>query len=137
MIEFFIPGKPPTATAQQKGQNRLTGAYYKPQKLKDAEQHYLAWAAQHRPKEPLEGALCLSVVFGFPETLKHKSGDPKTSKPDTDNAVKLLKDCLTKLGFWRDDAQVARETVTKIYAGNPGVLVRISTWAEEWTADEQ
>lgn len=131
MIEFFIPGKPPTATAQQKGVNRITGAYYKPQKLKDAEAHYMAWAAQNRPKEPLEGAVVMSVVFGFPETLKHKSGDPKTSKPDTDNAVKLLKDCLTKCGYWHDDAQVAQETVTKIYAQKPGVLIRIQTW-EEW-----
>ena len=30
-----------------------------------------------------------------------------TSKPDTDNLCKQLKDAMTRLGFWADDRQVA------------------------------
>ncbi len=30
-----------------------------------------------------------------------------TSKPDTDNLAKQLKDAMTRLGFWGDDRQVA------------------------------
>ena len=32
-------------------------------------------------------------------------GEYRTTKPDTDNLQKLLKDCMTATGFWTDDAQ--------------------------------
>lgn len=131
MISFFIPGEPPTVTAQQKGQNRRTGKYYKTPELKDAEQKYMAYANQARPSEPLTGAVTLHVVFGFGTIRGHKSGDPKTSKPDTDNLIKLLKDCLTKCRFWKDDAQVALEMVVKIWSDTPGIVVRVKGWAED------
>ena len=131
MIEIFIPGVPPTATAQQKGQNRRTGAYYKPQNLKEAEAWYMAGLSRDIPKEPLTGPLVLRVMFGWKATKAHPGGTPKTSRPDTDNAVKLLKDCLTKLRYWGDDAQVALELVSKLWADNPGVMVQINTWDEE------
>ncbi len=131
MIAFMIPGNPPTVTAQQKGQNRRTGQYYKPPELRDAEQKYLAYAAQHRPQEPLTGAVCLTVVFYYAASGKHKDGDPKTTKPDTDNAVKALKDVLTKAGFWKDDAQIAWESVVKIWADVPRIAVAVIAW-DEW-----
>lgn len=131
MIAFMIPGNPPTVTAQQKGQNRRTGKYYKTPELKDAEQKYMAYANQARPSEPLTGAVILHVVFGFQTTRGHKSGDPKTSKPDTDNLIKLLKDCLTRCGFWKDDAQVAHETVVKVWTNSPGIVVMAAPWENE------
>ena len=48
-----------------------------------------------------------------------------TNKPDTDNLVKLLKDCMTKVGFWKDDAQVTRDIVEKFWADIPGIYIRI------------
>ncbi|MCQ2316354.1 MAG: RusA family crossover junction endodeoxyribonuclease [Bacteroidales bacterium] len=131
MIEIYIPGKPPTATAQQKGMNRATGAYYKPLRLREAEVYYLNGLLGKAPEKPLEGALTLSVQFGFPVTKGHKHGDPKITRPDTDNMIKLLKDCLTHCGFWRDDAQVAVEMVAKVYHDRPGVYVEILEWSEE------
>ena len=38
----------------------------------------------------------------------------RVSRPDTDNLQKLLKDCMTKTGFWKDDSQVVIEQCTKI-----------------------
>ncbi|MBE6902906.1 MAG: RusA family crossover junction endodeoxyribonuclease, partial [Ruminococcaceae bacterium] len=49
----------------------------------------------------------------------------KLTKPDTDNLNKLLKDCMTKLGFWKDDALVASEIIEKFYGEIPGVYIRI------------
>ena len=129
MIEIWIPGKPPTATAQQKGRSR-TGAWYKPAKLQAAEDWYLWGLRPHRPPEPLEGAVIFSVEFRFPAVKPHKNGDPKITRPDTDNMVKLLKDCLTKLHFWQDDAQVALELVRKSYADEPGVKILVSKWGD-------
>ena len=37
----------------------------------------------------------------------------KTTRPDTDNLIKGLKDCLTKCGFWVDDSQVCIEILIK------------------------
>ena len=129
MIEIFIPGKPPTATSQQKGRS-ASGVWYKPAKLKAAEDYYLWGLKSYRPAEPLEGAVILSVEFRFPATKPHKDGDPKITRPDTDNMIKLLKDCMTKLGFWVDDAQVCMETVRKSYATEPGVKIIVSKWGQ-------
>lgn len=135
MIEVFIPGQPPTATAQQKGQNRKTGAYYKTPELRNAESKYMAWLAKSKPEKPLDGAVVLTVQFGFQPSNLHPHGTPKTTKPDTDNMVKLLKDCMTKCGYWHDDAQVAMETVVKIYHEAPGILVEVMTWEEAMSSE--
>lgn len=130
MIQFTIPGKPPTATAQQKGQNRRTGAYYKPPKLREAESYYMTVLEAHKPDTPLDGAVVLKVDFLFPRGKAHKDNEPKTTKPDTDNMVKLLKDCMTKKGFWHDDAQVAVELVRKWWSSEPGTLVEVAGFDE-------
>ena len=36
---------------------------------------------------------------------------------------KLLKDCMTAVGFWKDDAQVASEICEKFWAEVPGIYV--------------
>ena len=90
--------------------------------LGSARQRSAALAAE------LEGAVIFSVEFRFPATKPHKDGDPKITRPDTDNMVKLLKDCMTRLGFWTDDAQVCMETVRKSYAAEPGVRIIVSKW---------
>lgn len=131
MISFFIPGEPPTVTAQQKGYSRKTGRYYKPAELRDAEQKYLAYANEVRPAQPLEGAVQLTVVFQFQAGDRHTPGFPKTTKPDTDNMLKALKDALTRAGFWMDDAQVWNETTAKIWAREPGIWVTVSTADEK------
>lgn len=130
MIEFFIPGEPPTVTAQQKGYSRKTGKFYKTADLKDAEQKYMAYAYQARPEHPIKGAVHLIVSFGFSVTGKHHDCEPKITRPDTDNMVKLLKDCLTRCRFWDDDAQVALEAVGKYWRSTPGISVVVQTWEE-------
>ena len=131
MIQFFIPGEPPTATAQQKGYSRKTGKYYKPAELRDAEQKYLAYANEVRPAEPLDGPIKLTVVFQFAAGERHTPGLPKTTKPDTDNMLKALKDAMTRAGIWQDDAQVWNETTAKIWARDPGIWVTVSPDGED------
>lgn len=133
MIAFTIPGDPPTATAQQKGRSSKTGAWYKTPELRDAEQKYMAYAAQARPPEPITGPVQLHVVFMFDHRGRHKDGEAKTTRPDTDNMVKLLKDVLTRCGFWKDDAQVYDERVLKVWSSQPGTVVIV----EDMSEDEQ
>ena len=60
----------------------------------------------------MEGPVALTVDWRF-LTKTHPEGAWRITRPDTDNLQKLLKDCMTASGFWRDDAQVCREEVTK------------------------
>ena len=55
----------------------------------------------------------------------HKDGEYRITKPDTDNLQKMLKDCMTLVGFWKDDALVASEITEKFWAEKPGIYIRI------------
>ena len=69
-------------------------------------------------------------VFYEPDELKAaraKLSAHLTSKPDTDNLVKLLKDVMTELHFWKDDAQVASEVIEKYWADLPGIYVKVES----------
>lgn len=118
---------PPTVTHQEHkisvehGKPRV----YEPQELKDARAKLEAHLAKHRPEKPMKGALRLVVKWCFPLAGTHKNGEYKTTRPDTDNLEKLLKDVMTKLGYWKDDAQVASEIAEKFYADIPGLFIRV------------
>ena len=130
MYEFFMPMIPPTATGQEKGLNRKTGAWYEPDDLKAARSKLEANLAGHRPTVPHEGPVRLYVKWCFPIKGKHRDGEWKTSRPDTDNLQKVLKDCMTKLSFWGDDAQVCSEVVEKFWARIPGIYVAVESLKE-------
>ena len=61
----------------------------------------------------------------FPITGKHYDGEYKGTSPDTDNLQKLLKDVMTDLGYWTDDALVASEIIEKFYSKIPGIYIAI------------
>ena len=81
--------------------------------------------AKHIPEQPFTGAVQLIVKWCFPVSGKHSDGEYKTTKPDTDNLQKALKDIMTKLHFWKDDALVASEVVEKFWADTPGIWICI------------
>lgn len=76
-------------------------------------------------KFPINGPVFLATVFYWKEDDKHPFGTFKTTKPDTDNLVKLLKDSITDVGIWKDDSQVAGEQICKQYWSIPGIFIRI------------
>ena len=126
-ISFFLPIKPPTITHQQKDITVRRGkpVVYEPAELKAARNKLMAHLGQYAPLTPLRGAIRLGVKWCFPITGKHEDGEWKMSKPDTDNLQKMLKDCMTDLGYWKDDAQVASEIVEKFWAKIPGIYVNV------------
>ena len=123
-VEFFEPmDKIPTVTAQEKGVDFSRKKFYtKPEVLKVKNQ-YIAMLMKHRPPRMFEGAICLKVSFRFPFNTKHKTeGEWKTSKPDTDNMLKLLKDCGTICRYWKDDSQISQEITQKKYSEQSGIV---------------
>ena len=124
--EFFLSMIPPTSTAQEKGFNRKTGNVYLKPKAADARAKLRARLAKHAPPEPVTGAIALDVVWCFPIKGNHKRCEPKITRPDIDNLQKALKDVMTELVFWLDDAAVSAERVRKIYSDYPGIMITIS-----------
>ena len=128
-MDFFIAMKPPTATAQEKKVRVVHGKpiFYDPAPVKEAKKLLTSHLILHRPDEPLTGALTLRTLWLFPRGKSHKHGEWRVTKPDTDNLQKLLKDCMTKTGFWHDDAQVVREIVEKRWADEPsGIYIEVT-----------
>lgn len=125
--EFFVAMNPPTITHQQKQVNVKNGKpiFYEPQELKSARAKLQAHLAPHVPDEKYTAAVHLIVKWCFPITGAHHDGQWKHTKPDTDNLQKLLKDVMTDLKFWTDDALVASEVVQKFWAAKPGLYIAI------------
>lgn len=128
ITEFFMAMKNvPTVTHQEKQVHIVNGkpVFYEPQRLKAARAKLMAHLAQHRPDEPLACGIRLISCWCFPRGDKHRDGEYKLTRPDTDNLQKLLKDCMTEVGFWKDDALVASELCEKFWADIPGIYIRI------------
>lgn len=127
-MKFFLNIKPPTATAQEK-QVRIAGGkpiFYDPAPVKKAKKLLTGHLILHRPDVPIEGAVELRTTWLFPKGKSHMDGEWRVTRPDTDNLQKLLKDCMTRCGFWEDDAQVVREIVEKRWSDDPtGISIEI------------
>lgn len=126
VIEFFMPMLPPTITHQQHKVKTVNGkpVFYDPPELKDARQKLTANLIPNIPEQPFTTAVRLTTKWLFPKG-QHKNGEWKTTKPDTDNMIKLLKDCMTVCRFWKDDALIVSEITEKFWADIPGIYVRI------------
>jgi len=138
-MKIFLLLDPPTVTAQQ---NKITlvnnkPVFYKPEKLKQARRTIIKHLKPFKPDMPMEGPIKLDVLWRFPKGKKHKHHEWRITKPDTDNLEKMLKDCMTEVGFWIDDAQVVVERVEKIWSDEPsGIAIEIivlSKFKEEST----
>lgn len=125
--EFFLPIIPPTKTHQQKKVSIAKGkpVFYEPPELVAVRQKLQAYLSKHVPAQKYTGAVRLTVKWCFPITKGRHHGQYKTTKPDTDNLQKLLKDVMTDLRYWTDDALVASEVVEKFWSERPGIYIAI------------
>ena len=131
MTEFFLKLVPPTVTAQMHKVAMRGGkpVFYDPPALESARELLTVMLKRYRPKKPYSGGVRLTVRWMFPRG-RHRDGEWRITRPDTDNLQKLLKDCMTRCGFWKDDALVASETAEKLWAEAPGIYVKIEELEE-------
>lgn len=127
MISFFLPMIPPNTTAQEHKVAVRGGkpVFYDPPEVKKTKEKLIGGLALHVPSEPFKGAVELKVQWLYPHKEKHNIGQWKTTKPDTDNLNKALKDCMTQLGFWKDDSQVSVEHIEKRYNDISGIYIEV------------
>ncbi len=127
-MKFFLKMNPPTVTAQEHKVKIVHGRpmFYDPMNVKEARALITSHLMLHRPSSPIEGPIELNALWLFPKGKSHKHNEWRTSRPDTDNLQKLLKDCMTRTGFWKDDSQVVRETSSKKWSDEPcGIEIEI------------
>ncbi|MDT2437410.1 RusA family crossover junction endodeoxyribonuclease [Enterococcus avium] len=127
MIEFFMPIIPPETTHQQKKVHVVDGKpyFYEPDDLKKARVKLMGHLSEHTPKNKIMRPVRMMVKWCFPIVGSHEDGEYKYTKPDLDNSNKLLQDCMTKLGFWKDDSYVVSLIIEKFWAATPGIYIRI------------
>lgn len=131
MMEFFMPMIPPTSTGQMHKVTVKNGqpVFYDPPTVREARNKLMAHLYEHRPEKPYTEGVRLVVKWCFPRG-RHRDGEYRITRPDTDNLQKLLKDCMTECGFWKDDALVCSELAEKFWADVPGIYVRIFAVSE-------
>ena len=76
---------------------------------------------QHAPKEPIGGAVAINIGFWF----KSRKSGYRIERPDCDNLAKLPIDCMMRLGWFHDDAQVVRLNVVKFNAPSDKVEIEV------------
>lgn len=127
-LKFFMPlKKPPTITHQKKQVRIVNGKpiFYEPEELKSARALLIAHLGKHTPEKTYTNPLRLTVKWLYPITGKRMHGDYKPTKPDIDNSQKLLLDCMTDLGFWKDDALIVSLIAEKFWADTTGIYICI------------
>lgn len=130
MLKFTVNIIPKAQMRARHGRPRagFSRVYTHPQQ-KIEENNLCALLMPHRPEMPLEGPLTLYVKAYLPVPMSWsgkrislaESGTIKpTCKPDLDNLVKNIKDCLTSTSFWHDDKQVVSLDARKFYNDGKG-----------------
>jgi len=133
-ITILIPGE-----MRGKGRARFSarGGFaraYTDEKTVTAENWVRCCAADMAPDAPLEGPVSLDMEIGVavPRSWPKKrqaaalAGEIRpTTKPDIDNAVKLVADALNGV-IWRDDRQIWALTVRKVYQAAPRTMLRVT-----------
>ncbi len=119
-IRLFLRLEPdiPKLTHQNGIKTRVVNGHaqvYKTPALRNLEAKYISFLRPFAPLEPLDCPVAFDVEWIF-RAPKGAKGIYKTTKPDTDNLMKTLKDCMTRCGFWKDDALVVCERCVKLWA---------------------
>lgn len=131
-MHFFLSMTPPTKTQQEHriGKRKDGSVYmYEDRDLKEVRYTIRNALKPFAPDDPIPGPIRLITKWLFPKGT-HANGQYKITKPDTDNLNKMLKDEMTKVGFWKDDALVASEVIEKFWADVPGIYIEIQRLEE-------
>lgn len=125
--EFFMAMIPPTQTKQQRGWNQTASGKVVTYDRANAnvDGKLTSHLSKHVPPVPYAGPIRVITKWCFPLKADHKTGEWYTNKPDVDNVCKALYDIMSKLGFWKDDKQIASQVTEKFWSACPGIYIKI------------
>ena len=132
----------PKGTAQMKGERiayRFIGGrkapyidHYRKPEVQASRNQLTLMMKKYRPKEPSDRPIRLVVCLYFDISKPKKLwGKYKTTRPDCDNYVKEIKDVMTDLKFWNDDAQVVDLRVIKRYSEKATIYISLEELDDE------
>lgn len=132
----------PKHTAQEKGERiayRFIGGkkipyidHYRKPEVQATRNQLTLMMKKYRPKQPSDRPIRLVVCLYFNISKPQKLwGKYKTTRPDCDNYVKEIKDVMTDLKFWNDDAQVVDLRVIKRYSEKATIYIRLEELDDE------
>jgi len=139
-IEFTVPGRPvpmarPRVTAH---------GTYTPEKCRIYKNYVASLArAAMRENKPMEGAVQCHILLCFDVPKSYTKGKKlaaahNVQKPigrntgDVDNHAKAVMDALTGI-VWRDDSQVTRLSISKIFVSEIEPHTRVQIWTDDWS----
>jgi len=144
IIQFFIKCIPPKTTVQtnhrimrRKDGTQFVGSMSN-RKSAQVQKELMLLLSEHVPERPLEGPLKLNVQWRYPwrksEPKKNRANGTRwcDTRPECDNLCKGFQDCMTRLGFWTDDSQVAALYFSKEWCDTPGIYVSVTELRGEW-----
>ena len=129
---FIVDGIP---RQQQRHRSAKWGGVYDPS-AKD-KKALMPKLKPYIPKQPMQGALMVQLVFYMPRPKKHyRTGKFKhelkkdaplqhINKPDGDNLAKLVLDVMENAGFYKNDSQVSKLQIEKYYDKQPRTEIHI------------
>ena len=138
---LVIPLEP---TGQMRARASVRGGHafmHKGKKQASRENAIMAHVANNLPAARFEGPLLLGVraYLPLPKSKPKKwLADARaglirpTVKPDLDNLIKQIKDCLTQMGVWEDDKNVVEYLpgTGKFYSTEPRWEIEVVAWAD-------
>ena len=143
-----IPLEP---TGQMRPRASVRGGHafvHKDKKQASRESAIMAHVAQNMPVGRFEGPLLLGVraYLPLPKSkpkawlAQARAGLVRpTVKPDLDNLIKQVKDCLTQMGVWEDDKNVVEYLpgTGKYYSTEPRWEIEVVSWAAKTQTVEE
>jgi len=119
-----IPGKP---IAKHRPRFYRRGNYVGTYNDQQTEEGRWQLFAAGQVKQILDGPIKLEVMFYMPipkSAPKRNRPIWHTKKPDLDNLIKFVKDCLNGIA-WKDDSQVCSIAAEKMYNDEPQTVICI------------
>ncbi len=134
MITITIPGKP---IAKKRPRFARKGKFVKTYNEQETEESRFLWEVKSQITECIsDEPISIDCHFYMPRPKNHygtgrNAGKLKKDapifhikKPDLDNLVKFVLDCLNGVA-WKDDSQIYNLTATKIYTKEPKTVIEI------------
>lgn len=150
-LSFFIPLIPtPQMRARHFVKKTKSGKYfqgtYKDASQRREENQLMQLLEKHLPEIPINKPIMFQMIAympipeswaGWKKTAAKMGLIHPVGRPDLDNLLKNIIDCMTKIGFWRDDSLIiGYVSVDKKYSLKPGWFVQIETFNEPHTKKE-
>lgn len=105
---------------QPKSGKRAFAQHYQPKKVTMNASDLALFIARHRPPKPLLGPVAIVCEIDFQYRKSEKRSNIgkriyKDTKPDCDNLKKQVCDVLQRLGFFKNDSQIASSRFDKYW----------------------